>query len=108
VASDDVRTTRALISALGDSVAHRSAGTFYPSWFSDAGFTEVSVEGIMYVETRLDACEPLLNILVNTAMNAGAVSADEGAGWLAEQRRRSETRRFCMHSPLFLASAERR
>jgi SAM-dependent methyltransferase len=108
VASDDVRTTRALIRALGDSVAHRSAGLSYRSWFTDAGFTEVSVEGIMYVETSLDACEPLLNILVNTGMNAGVVSADQGFSWLAEQRRRSETGRFCMYSPLFLASAERR
>jgi hypothetical protein len=108
VASEDVRTTRAMLRALGDSISNPHAGLLYRSWLADAGFGDVSVEGFMYVEPRFEWCEPLLNVLVNTAVDAGVISADRGVSWLSEQRQRSQAGRFCMSAPLFIANAHSR
>jgi hypothetical protein len=108
VASEDVRTTRAMLRALGDSISNPHAGLLYRSWLTDAGFGDVSVEGFMYVESRFEWCEPLMNVLVKTAVDAGVISADRAVSWLSEQRQRSQAGSFCMSAPLFIASAHRR
>jgi hypothetical protein len=73
----------------------------------DAGFSDVTVEIYTLPATDLEQTRPFLVPFVQTAVKASAISQSEADSWLDEQKARTESGRFFLAIPNFVASARR-
>lgn len=107
VDSADQATTRTLARAFADSIAHPWIGRQYRGLLLDAGFTDVAIEIKPLTFTRFADAAPGLMGAAEAAVAANAVTREQAAAWLAEQRQHDEGGRFFMAMAIFLASARK-
>lgn len=105
--SDDLPLCRAILRAQSDAVRQRWIGRQYRALLLDAGFTQVELEVNTLVYTDFEQLGPMIPAIAGTAVESGAVTRAQADAWLADQRRRGESDRFCATMPLFTASARR-
>jgi ubiquinone/menaquinone biosynthesis C-methylase UbiE len=106
VDSDYPSLTRAIVHARADQVTAPRAARRHRNLLLDAGFADVATDVRTIVVTGPQAL-PLLTALAEAARAADAVTGDQAATWLADQRSRAETDRLYLAVPTFLATATR-
>jgi len=99
--------TRSLLQAHSDSFRNGGIGRSYHRLLTDAGFTGVAVypEAVGITSPELGAILPKL--VVDAAVEAGAVDTATAGRWLADQHERLEAGRFFAAMTHFVASARR-
>ncbi|MGW1782613.1 methyltransferase domain-containing protein [Streptomyces sp. NPDC002143] len=102
--SDDPVLTSAMVRARADLTAGPRAARRYRNLLLDAGFGDVTVEVHTTVFTGPTTL-PLLTGLTEAACSTGAVTREQTAGWIAEQRERAEADRLFLALPMFMAAA---
>jgi ubiquinone/menaquinone biosynthesis C-methylase UbiE len=107
VDADDREITRRLLNHFCDSIRNGWIGRQYQRLLSDAEFVDVDVLPDTQLYTDFGFWEPLLGQVVGPAIADGAVGDEEGAAWLADQRRRAAEGRFLVSMTHFLAGARR-
>ncbi|MFF0870017.1 methyltransferase domain-containing protein [Nonomuraea sp. NPDC003560] len=104
--SGDAALTRRIVHARADLVTSPRVVRGTRNLLLDAGFTDVTVEVHTSVVTDATLVAVLAD-LAGMARSAGAVSAAEAEGWLAEQRERARAGRLFLALPLFVTAATR-
>lgn len=102
--SDDAALTRRIVHARADLIAGPRTARRYRNLLLDAGFGEVTVEVHTAVLTG-PATLPLLSGLAEGARSTGALTSEQTASWIAEQRERAESDRLFLALPMFMAAA---
>ncbi len=87
--SADLGLTRRIVHFRADSIASGSVGRRLSNLFRDAGLVDVEVVPIASVLPSFAAANPMLEFeaMVEKAVAAGVVSADEASRWLATSPR---------------------
>jgi SAM-dependent methyltransferase len=98
--------TRRIVHARADTIRHPRIARAYRSLLIDGGFRDVE----LVVHTMIFTAVPVLTLLTQhatVARDAGAITADEAAEWIADQTTRARDGRLLMVMPIFLAAATR-
>ncbi|WP_440067787.1 methyltransferase domain-containing protein [Streptosporangium sp. OZ121] len=104
--SDTPALTRTIVHTRADLIPTPHVARAYRALLLDAGFDDVTVE----VHTAVLTGPLMLPVLARTAgaaRDAGAITADDADGWMAEQAERARTGRLLLAMPLFVAAARR-
>ncbi|MFG1706230.1 methyltransferase domain-containing protein [Nonomuraea sp. M3C6] len=104
--SDDPALTRTIVHARADLTANPRAARRYRNLLLDTGFEDVAVEAHMSVFTDA-AMLPMLTGIAEGARAAGAVTPEQEAAWVSEQKERAQAGRMFLALPIFMASASR-
>ena len=105
--ADDRATTRAIRESYTDSFRNGSVGRQYRRHLLEAGFEDVAIEIDGRVLTDFGLFGPLLRDIVNKSVEARAVTAEAGEGWLADQEGRAAEGQFLALMTHVLAAATR-
>ncbi|MDA2815281.1 methyltransferase domain-containing protein [Nocardiopsis sp. RSe5-2] len=100
--ADDADLTRRITAAAAQGVPSPDSARRFPSLLRDAGFTDVRVEAHVLLLTD-PVFLPVVAGAAHGAHAAGAVSAEEADGWVADQRNRAQEGRFSAAMCFFLA-----
>lgn len=102
--ADESEPTRTVLRAFCDSVTSGWIGRRFHGLLAAAGFEEVEVEAETVTSTDFETYGFVAGLLARAAVDEGAVSADVGAAWLAEQEARGTEGRWFMAMTHFLAA----
>ncbi|SDJ41105.1 methyltransferase domain-containing protein [Streptomyces indicus] len=102
----DPALTRTIVQARADLVTNPRAARAHRALLLDAGFTDVTVEVHTSVFTDHGALA-LLGGFAAAAARTGAITAEESAAWMEDQRQRAAADRLFAAVPMFLAAGIR-
>ncbi|GAA0939996.1 methyltransferase domain-containing protein [Virgisporangium aurantiacum] len=104
--ADDIALTRTILHARADTIPSPWAGRRYRNLLRAAGFQDATVE----VQTAVFTDATMLTVLLGVAraaQGAGAITATQADGWIAEQTDRADNGTLFLAIPLFVAAAHR-
>ncbi|MEO3886692.1 methyltransferase domain-containing protein [Nonomuraea sp. B5E05] len=104
--SDDPALTRTIVHARADMTSNPRAARRYRNLFLEGGFQDVVVEAHVGVFTDA-AMLPMLTGIAEGARTTGAITREQEAAWVAEQKERARTSRMFLALPIFVAAARR-